>query len=168
LIPGWLDAAFAERMRVRERVEELDAGDGSAYDELKSPMWPWCALVQTPAWTGAPVEARYPFLDLRLVSFVLSVPSVPWAHDKELVRAAMRGRLPDEVLTREKAPLSEDPVRVLFRRDGPPRIPDASSPVWEFVDRARFERALHADPAGKGWRRDVTRVISLDGWMRTV
>ena len=158
---GLLEPRFAKRVGARDRVRD-HPDDGWAHHELQSPMWPWCALVQDAGWTHAAVEARYPFLDLRLVSFMLSVPSVPWAHDKELMRTAMRGLLPDEVLRRQKAPLSEDPVRALIRRDGPPPMPDARSPVWEFVDRNEFEK-IYA--AGEERAREITRVICLARWL---
>jgi asparagine synthase (glutamine-hydrolysing) len=57
-----------------------------------------------------PVEIRYPFLDVRLVSCVLAMPPLPWAVDKHLLRTAMRGILPDAVRLRPKAPLGGDPL----------------------------------------------------------
>jgi asparagine synthase (glutamine-hydrolysing) len=50
----------------------------------------------------APVEVRFPFMDLRLLRFLLTVPSIPWYHMKYLVRRAMNGKLPDPVLRRPK------------------------------------------------------------------
>jgi asparagine synthase (glutamine-hydrolysing) len=52
--------------------------------------------------TQAPVEVRFPFLDLRLLRFFLMVPSIPWYHSKYLVRRAMKGKLPTAVLRRPK------------------------------------------------------------------
>jgi asparagine synthase (glutamine-hydrolysing) len=159
-IPAWLNPRLADGVRQRAR-DEAPLPGGWARQELRSPMWPWCALTQDAAWTRVAVEARYPFLDLRLVSFMLSVPSVPWKHDKELMRTAMRGRLPQEILRRAKAPLAADPIDALFRRDGPPPLPAATSPVWEFVDKALFEREWRAGARP----RELTRVLSLARWL---
>jgi len=57
----------------------------------------------------APFVWRHPYLDLRVLEFLLSVPPVPWARRKLLLRQAMRGRLPREVLERRKAPLADAP-----------------------------------------------------------
>ena len=159
-IPRWLNGRVAGNIRQRAADGALGGGGGWAYQELQSPMWPWCALVQDAGWTRVPVEVRYPFLDLRLVSFMLSVPSVPWAHDKELMRTAMRGRLPEDVLRRPKAPLARDPVAELFQRQRPP-LPPPNSQVWELVDRATFEEEWSAGARP----RELLRVISLAKWM---
>lgn len=52
--------------------------------------------------TQAPVEVRYPFMDLRLLRFFLMVPSIPWCRSKYLLRRAMKGTLPEAVLRRPK------------------------------------------------------------------
>ncbi len=52
--------------------------------------------------TQAPVEVRFPFMDLRLLRFFLMVPPIPWAHSKYLLRRAMKGKLPTAVLRRPK------------------------------------------------------------------
>jgi asparagine synthase (glutamine-hydrolysing) len=54
---------------------------------------------------GSGIEARVPFLDHRLVELSMSVPpqlreSLFW--DKQILRSAMRGLLPDDVLQRPK------------------------------------------------------------------
>jgi len=38
------------------------------------------------------------------------LPPVPWAWRKHLLREAMRGRLPDEVLARNKSPMVRNPL----------------------------------------------------------
>jgi asparagine synthase (glutamine-hydrolysing) len=170
--PDWLNGDLVRRLNLRERWADAQAEDaryepaGEAYRELRSSFWPWCLLLMDAGWARSPVEVRYPFFDLRLVRFLLGVPGVPWSHDKQLLRAAARSRLPREVCVRPKTPLSDDPVAVLFRRDGPPPIVDAGGALWEFVDRDAFTRAWQADPAAPGWRRDpVTRPLSLGRWL---
>ena len=57
-----------------------------------------------------PVETRHPFVDLRLLRYMLAVPAVPWCRTKYLERRSMRGVLPDSVLRRPKSPLASDPA----------------------------------------------------------
>src|SRR5260370_14508109 len=54
------------------------------------------------------VETRYPFLDLRVVKYLLSLPMFPWFFQKMLLREAMAGRLTERVRTRPKTPLLGD------------------------------------------------------------
>ena len=60
--------------------------------------------------TGYPVEIRYPFLDLRIVNYLLALPPFPWFFEKRLLRAAMGDRLPKETLSRPKTAMSNDPL----------------------------------------------------------
>ncbi len=47
-------------------------------------------------------EKRDPFLDLRMLEFILSLPALPWLFNKHILRASMKGLLPDEVRSRPK------------------------------------------------------------------
>jgi len=38
-----------------------------------------------PGVTHAPVEVRYPFVDLRLMEYLLAIPAFPWAYKKRAV-----------------------------------------------------------------------------------
>ena len=59
--------------------------------------------------TGVPAELRFPCLDLRLISFCLQLPPIPWCVDKQLLRRAGRQWLPETVTHRPKAPLTGFP-----------------------------------------------------------
>jgi asparagine synthase (glutamine-hydrolysing) len=54
-------------------------------------------------------EARFPFVDLRLVRYLLRLPPIPWFVEKSLLRVAMRGLLPTAILRRPKTPLAGNP-----------------------------------------------------------
>jgi len=56
-----------------------------------------------------------PFFDTRVVEFLFSLPPMPHFADKDIVRRAMAGRLPDEVRLRPKKPLGADPAELLMR-----------------------------------------------------
>ena len=65
-----------------------------------------------------PVETRYPFLDLRIVNYLLALPPFPWFFQKMLLREAMTGRIPETVRMRPKTPVQSDILCEQFRRSG--------------------------------------------------
>jgi asparagine synthase (glutamine-hydrolysing) len=108
----------------------------------------------------APMVWRHPYLDLRVLDFMLSVPPVPWARRKLLLREAMRGRLPDAVLARNKAPLAELPFAEPIRIHGLPEL-SSDDRLGPYVD----VRSLpEAPPAGPALER-LMAVHALDHWL---
>ncbi len=87
-----------------------------AYEDLLRPIWSHSFESGDAGATRFPVEVRYPFFDVRLVRYLLALPPVPWCVDKELVRVAMRGVLPEPVRRRPKTPLPTDPTLAVLRR----------------------------------------------------
>jgi len=147
--PPWLRPEFIGCTELAERVRAFNAAPAQEH--------PWhpraLASFGTPVWQTllASLEAdadrgvvwRHPYLDLRVLEFLLSVPPVPWARRKLVVREAMRGRLPAELLDRPKAALSADPLQaslqttklpplqstqILERWLDPSRLPDRPEP----------------------------------------
>jgi asparagine synthase (glutamine-hydrolysing) len=59
--------------------------------------------------TKSPLEVRYPYLDLRLLRFLLAVPAMPWCRNKLLMRLWGKGRLPAATLGRRKTTLHAYP-----------------------------------------------------------
>ncbi len=113
-----------------------------AHASLFLPQWVNMFELQNPGVTRAAVEVRYPFLDLRLVEFLLAIPAFPWAFQKRLLRLAMKGRLPEETLRRRKTPLAINPIRRKLRtlREGAldwPKHP-WSQQIFQFVDPSRI------------------------------
>jgi asparagine synthase (glutamine-hydrolysing) len=77
---------------------------------LSSPSWASLFESYDAGVTGLPMEARHPVTDLRVVEFLLRLPPVPWCVNKHIVRAAMRDKLPPEIVRRPKTPLAGDPA----------------------------------------------------------
>lgn len=105
-------------------------------------------------------EWRHPYLDLRVLEFMLSVPPIPWARRKLLLREAMRGRLPTEILTRRKTPLAQSPLRQAIAIHGLPAL-SGSDPLRRYVDENRLPVGLPAE----GELDSVLRVHALDHWL---
>jgi asparagine synthase (glutamine-hydrolysing) len=172
--PAWLNPDFAARLELPARLERLTAEAepiqhhrGRAYADMASPLWANIFERSDPGTTRVGLEVRHPLVDIRLVRYVLSVPAVPWCHDKGLLRAAVRGVLPEEVCRRPKAPLAGDPIHVLLRR---------AETLWQdfevapeaagFVAQDAWRKAAEAskNDAYLSWVN--TRPISLACWLR--
>jgi asparagine synthase (glutamine-hydrolysing) len=170
--PAWLNRTFAGRFPRREMPEHDTAASWAstlrpeACRRLTSPLWPWYFEAADPGSTRLPLEIRYPFLDVRLVSYVLAIPPLPWCIDKHLVRAAMRGVLPDAIRLRPKSPLREDPVRAYLRAHRSPTFTGSrlGADIDPYVDRAAVPEVPGdtADP----WV--DSRPYVLDRWLRQV
>ncbi|MCX7363628.1 MAG: asparagine synthase C-terminal domain-containing protein [Alphaproteobacteria bacterium] len=167
-LPSWLTSDLVERSQLEDRLRSLDKGGGEtahpwhpeAIASFSHPVWERmfasCDLDET----QAPFVWRHPFLDLRVLHFMLSVPPVPWARRKLLMREAMRGRLPEPVLARDKTPLARYPLAEAIRRQGLPELPPGDR-VGAWVDVERL-------PAGPISDADLDRVVAvhaLDYWL---
>ncbi len=87
-----------------------------SYTALHRGYWASVLECEDAGVTGVPLQSRAPILDRRVLRFLLRLPPVPWCTDKYLVRCAMSGLLPDEVLLRPKTPLVGDPLQVVLHR----------------------------------------------------
>lgn len=107
-LPAWIDRAFARRhgLRARERAQTArPPGAGPAAAEahwyLTAPYFPRAYGLVSEFALEAGVELRSPLLDRRVVEFAAGRPREErnaGRETKRLLRAAMRGLLPDEVL----------------------------------------------------------------------
>jgi asparagine synthase (glutamine-hydrolysing) len=79
------------------------------YDGIRAVQWPH--LFEDCDITGAlgHAEIRHPFLDLRLLQYMLALPAMPWCRNKLIIRRSMRKALPGEVLRRRKTTLGVSP-----------------------------------------------------------
>jgi asparagine synthase (glutamine-hydrolysing) len=115
------------------------------YGSLALPQWTQMFEQEDAGATGYPVEMRYPFLDLRVVNFLLAIPPFPWFFRKTLLREAMAGRLPERVRTRPKTPLQGDPISAQLHRTGVERLKEMS--LVQDLDRYIDHSALMAPHA---------------------
>jgi asparagine synthase (glutamine-hydrolysing) len=134
VLPEWIDESFAKRTDLRERLEQVwfpqsrkaakNKRRPSAIQALDSKVWAPLFEGYDPGATKLNLEVRHPFIDVRLVEFLLSIPPVPWCVNKHILRLAMKDRLPAAVINRPKTPLAGDIVLQLVR-DGSVRWLDS-------------------------------------------
>jgi asparagine synthase (glutamine-hydrolysing) len=117
------------------------------------------------------LEARVPLLDFDLVDFAMAIPGylrVTPTESKKLFRRAIRGLVPDAVLTRPKRGF-EVPLGRWFR--GPLRhriegLKTRDSAIESFIDRTAVDRLIAEHSVG---RRDhsaqLWRLIVLEYWL---
>ena len=125
-LPEWVDESFAERTNLRERYEEVYFAPRrkvakkeerpSAMRALNSKVWTPLFEGYDRAATKLNLEVRHPFIDVRLVEYLLSIPAEPWCANKHILRVAMKDLLPGSVLNRPKTSLAGDPALQLARR----------------------------------------------------
>lgn len=100
---------------------------------------------------GASLEVRVPFADHRLVEYVWNVP---WemknykGREKGLLRKALEGILPDEVLYRKKSPYpkTHNPIYTKTVTNMlKSALTDKSSALYEFFDKERLSEIIETE-----------------------
>jgi asparagine synthase (glutamine-hydrolysing) len=173
--PRWLAAEFENNLRLRERWREMQRPQPKlhpwypdAHATLSGGYWASVQECDDAAWNGVPVQSRAPLLDLRIVRFLLRVPPVPLCMDKELLRRALRGMLPEEVRLRRKTPLEDDPIARQVERGiwRPLPLPTPTADVRSFVDWEKLSMSL-GSPSSLSWWSKV-RPLLLHYWLKGV
>ncbi len=157
--PDWLRPELVSRLELERRWSDWCRDTVSAhpvrprgYASMLTPLWQSLFESLEPAYTGAPIEVRHPYLDIRLLRFMLRVPALPWCRRKHLLREALRGALPEAVRTRRKTPLGRDPVLAQPGRQGAALRPVARLAEYGDVKKMTEESALNPSDAGARFR----------------
>jgi asparagine synthase (glutamine-hydrolysing) len=159
--PSWIDPDFERRLdlRARWRAGMADPAPRHATRRRACRMmsdaaaWAYLFEEHDPGSTSVPAEFRHPLMDLRLVEFVLGIPAVPWAVEKHLLRVAMKGLLPPEVLGRPKTPLAGAPhLEQLKRGEGIP-VESVAPPeeLGYYVNWVKVPRVQPGDGSWGAW-----------------
>lgn len=124
------------------------------------------------------LEVRVPFCDYRIAEYLYNVP---WqfkdhnGYEKGLLRSAMKGYLPDEVLWRKKSPYpkTHNPayfhaVSKMLRKV----VDDPSSPLLSIVKKSRLAELLEGSESVQWYGQLMTKpqtiafFVQLDAWLR--
>jgi asparagine synthase (glutamine-hydrolysing) len=174
--PTWISPALEKQFALRARWAQVNAAAAAEHPIRPHAHGVLAYIMRMPSFfehydagvTRLALECRHPLLDLRLVDFCLSLPPVPWCVRKEILRRAMRGRLPDRVRFRPKTPLRGWPGAAMIR--------DASAQwIDNFTPAAGLERYVIREKIPKTWGEDYPgqawanlRPLSLNFWLQHV
>jgi len=127
IFPEWLNQEFLDRANLKARWKERCEHPvipsrhpivPKAHASLSLPHWTKMFEQENAGMTPYPLEVRYPFLDLRIVNYILALPPFPWFFEKMLLREAMAERIPERVRMRPKTPLQGDPISAQLQNTG--------------------------------------------------
>jgi hypothetical protein len=118
-----------------------------------------------PGSTKLDLDVRHPFLDLRLIEYLLAIPATPWCVHKHILRRAMKGKLPNVVLNRPKSGLAGDPALQLIRRASVRWLDsfEVSPQLRAFVD-LNHRRSIADEETSDGLWASL-RVFALNYWL---
>ena len=145
-----------------EAADDAKSWRPSALKSFRGAQWPYMLEALDSDYAGSAIDWRHPYLDLRVLEFMLRTPPIPWGRRKRLIRSAMQGRLPQAILARDKTPLHHDLLADQLRLN-PPKLPAPGAKIAEFID---IER-LPSDPANFVDPYALLRVSILDHWLNT-
>jgi len=171
--PVWLNEELSARLELPARWERLNSEHAPehavrpvAYMQMVAPFWANLFEKQDPGVTHVPMEIRHPFFDLRLARYLLRLSPLPWCSDKELLRVAIRGILPERIRLRRKSPLAADPIVALLQQSGAEWV-DHFQPepaLSRYVDRSRVPPVAGEKDAWGAWVN--LRPLSLNFWLQ--
>jgi asparagine synthase (glutamine-hydrolysing) len=173
--PKWIAPDFARRLNLQDRARECSVlptvqphpvlPEGHA--SLSLPHWGNLFEKEHSGLTRCPVEVRHPFLDLRVVNFLLALPPFPHFLDKYLLREATAGRLPEAVRTRRKTPFTGQPFKNFIARTSGKSLNDVN---WEadmdsYIDRASMQ-PFQSETDAEQLDADI-RPLCLNFWLQS-
>ena len=174
--PEWINPEFAARANLRQRWLEAKERRHSqkhpfhpeAYEALHDGYWSEVLEGEDAGWNRVRLETRAPLLDLRVLSFLLRLPPVPWCINKDICRKAMRNALPIAVVERPKTPLGKEPLEVCSDQRGwISRLPrEAPGGLKEFVNWGKWCETFNHSKGSLSWV--ILRPASLLYWLKAV
>jgi asparagine synthase (glutamine-hydrolysing) len=169
--PAWFNEGFASRLELRARWEGPPSQPYSAHPTRPKAhramtTSSWQDLLDSFDFMGSRSlsEVRHPYLDIRMLRYLLALPAIPWCCNKHLSRGAMRGALPERVLRRPKSPLAKDPHYERARLSGIPKFP-VSKALLCYVNPGRIPGRVSKNI--EEFRTNM-RPIGLAYWLRNL
>ena len=124
------------------------------------------------------LEVRVPFCDYRIAEYLYAVP---WSYkdyggvEKGLLRTAMKGLVPDEILWRKKSPYPKtyDPrYRDLIAQRLQKLLDDKDASIWYLVDREKAKELLTSEHIWPWYGQlmkgpqTMAYLLQIDFWLR--
>jgi asparagine synthase (glutamine-hydrolysing) len=176
-LPDWVNPEFARRLSLEDRLPLWECPTDDPLDALATPperrfiapLWNRylcrCDITQY----REPVEIRLPYLDLRLVSFALSLPKMPWGYNKHLLRRLGATTLPKEITSRPKTGMRGDPIARSLEQNKKLLLTLAELPLVPLLEEIicvnQWRRSLR-ETSFESWPLwESLRVVTLNYWL---
>jgi asparagine synthase (glutamine-hydrolysing) len=198
-MPEWINPDLAARFDLAARCEEANGQAISKHPRrpegwlnVTSSLWPYLCEDDDPGVTRIPVEHRHPFFDVRVATWLLAIPAIPWCDNKEVLRSAMAGLLPLPLRRRPKAAciaqgilavplgflaprrrdrnaaLGQEPVQEIVRREESAWVDrfEAVPELAKYVVRKRVPRVFCETDNAAIWTN--LRPLCLNHWLQNL
>ncbi len=173
--PVFLNQGFEKRLDLTGRWEQIygedthsTSGRLPSYEKVDSPLWSMVFEGCDIALSRTNLEARYPYLDLRVINYTLALPALPWCYQKSLLRQTLKGRIPEEVRQRPKTPVVADPVYALIAQGHnlSDDLTHAPAQIEEYIDIDRYIQEISLSKLGD-WNTSIKLLpICLGYWLQ--
>jgi asparagine synthase (glutamine-hydrolysing) len=176
-LPEWIDAGFARRTGLSGRFDRPRPGTArqAFADHLRQAPWDSAAHWYDQHAAAFGIEVRHPFLDRRLVEYLLSIPPDRLFRagiGKPLLRQAMAGLLPASVrLRKDKTRLGaflEQAIGAEWEAEIEQLLEAPLAAALGYVDGSRLRAAYRRFREGRPGRLDGTLwyPVALEYWLR--
>jgi len=179
--PAWINSSLAHQTNLRARIREPRLGraqpvsfaQAESYLEIYGPYRMFVFEVEERAASYAGCEIRYPFLDSRLVEFLLSIPwekRTRQGQRKWLLRQAMDGLVPEAILTRQGkgdyTSSMDESLRALCHAHPPAPLENRSGRMDHYLNFAKARTLIDRFRNGSpNVRWSVWSLVALDYWL---
>ncbi len=172
--PTWFNSDFVQQLDLQERQQKMNAesiDNISRYGMANTPFWSNIFEQFDPGATGVAAKHYYPFFDLRLVNFLVSIPPVPWLVNKNILRESMQGKLPEAIRTRRKIVFHAPSEYIQGMRDVPGLwISDLlkNTPgLEEYVNTTELLKCLESEEIDTGKLMGLEKTLAVAYWLRS-
>lgn len=173
-LPAWLREDFIARLGLRERAAEYRAWPAARSPDpraetrstLQAVLWQDLFEGYDAGTSGVPLTVVHPFMDHRVVAFLMALPPLPWCVEKHLFRQAAEGLLPPAIVRRPKTALAGDPLQSRAAEvDAVLRAPGTLHGMEQWVDAHALKHLDVAVSVNVSW--EAARLASLARWLRS-
>lgn len=167
--PDWFSPEFARRVDIEGRWLTTWQMKSKLDDTMGQLKRPWLStLFEDYEAAKLPLVVRHPLCDVRLLEYVMRVPNHV-LYNKRILREAMQGMLPQEILARPKEGVPGDWQKAKMKMGLCRALPPFHE-IAAFVDPIKFEQAYKQYAASNGpvatwstWL--IVAPIALAYWM---
>ncbi|MCU1302684.1 MAG: Asparagine synthetase [Candidatus Sulfotelmatobacter sp.] len=175
-VEGWIESGFAKRMKIPIRLLDIPDHFGFVLPTRRACVGAVVLMQNKMANCAPPASAleelRYPYLDQRLIEFILAIPANQLLRPGErrsLMRRALAGIVPREILSRRTKQFgARTPALALEanRERIQSAFRNSSCSGRGYINDMRFLEALHALGVGRGVHlQHIFRTIALELWL---